>query len=660
MNKEEFERQYPATKGKLVNVLIDKMYEEKLRLLKTFLEESNIFYDDSITNYDELVTYLKKTLTGSTKDLVFERIKAINDTVEDTVAELSKGSTTAFSRFADKVKALIKPLAIGLAFNTAIQLAPGGNIVRLTLFGVSVLYNGYKIIKTNIANKEYVKEINLDKYLRNLELSFSGNKLVDTRFNAEDQEKIRAFLSAHNIPFNDTGYQSLREVIYSLDFDTKLDLVCELTGKDEKERKNFLDNLAHQKKVEDFDKEKNKLFEFLKRNSGVGVKAALATGAPFLSGFVNGLLAKEITEGVFKNEFLAKFSGIAAFIGTLANSNKILVGVESYLLLSFLGSIGKLIKNLFNNVKERKKNSALFEEYARIEGSKYADDDLVENRKVLETYSDEESKGTPYIIIDILIEYLNYLGVDTKDAPRNIDGLTRFLKSDKLNNSQRNKVRSFMKELAYFNEHKNNKFIRNLEKILKGTGTIAVLGLAGMSVYDLISGHTFFNDLYQKLYFEEADVARIVSQESKIVSTRKEAFPEAEGYDVFTFKLTEGENAGLYSTNKIKLQKGADYELFDTVNDAIADSIIARETTYQRAVELLNPINNESLSHIRSYADLMNIPEYDDTRTHLLEIIDQIIEARQRDRMLANQEGLAAAALAAGTGLYNEARKKTR
>ncbi len=186
MNKEEFERQYPATKGKLVNVLIDKMYEEKLRLLKTFLEESNIFYDDSITDYDELVTYLKKTLTGSTKDLVFERIKAINDTVEDTVAELSKGSTTAFSRFADKVKALIKPLAIGLAFNTAIQLAPGGNIVRLTLFGVSVLYNGYKIIKTNIANKEYVKEINLDKYLRNLELSFSGNKLVDTRFNAED------------------------------------------------------------------------------------------------------------------------------------------------------------------------------------------------------------------------------------------------------------------------------------------------------------------------------------------------------------------------------------------------------------------------------------------------------------------------------------------
>ncbi len=319
-----------------------------------------------------------------------------------------------------------------------------------------------------------------------------------------------------------------------------------------------------------------------------------------------------------------------------------------------------MIKNLFNIVKERKKNSALFEEYARIEGSKYADDDLVENRKVLETYSDEESKGTPYIIIDILIEYLNYLGVDTKDAPRNIDGLTRFLKSDKLNNSQRNKVRSFMKELAYFNEHKNNKFIRNLEKILKGTGTIAVLGLAGMSVYDLISGHTFFNDLYQKLYFEEADVARIVSQESKIVSTRKEAFPEAEGYDVFTFKLTEGENAGLYSTNKIKLQKGADYELFDTVNDAIADSIIARETTYQRAVELLNPINNESLSHIRSYADLMNIPEYDDTRTHLLEIIDQIIEARQRDRMLANQEGLAAAALAAGTGLYNEARKKTR
>ena len=47
MSKEEFERKYPATKGKLVNVLIDKMYEEKLKLLKTFLDESNIFYDET-------------------------------------------------------------------------------------------------------------------------------------------------------------------------------------------------------------------------------------------------------------------------------------------------------------------------------------------------------------------------------------------------------------------------------------------------------------------------------------------------------------------------------------------------------------------------------------------------------------------------------------
>ncbi|MBP5684367.1 MAG: hypothetical protein J6X02_03825, partial [Bacilli bacterium] len=250
--------------------------------------------------------------------------------------------------------------------------------------------------------------------------------------------------------------------------------------------------------------------------------------------------------------------------------------------------------------------------------------------------------------------------VDTTKAPHTIDGLAAFLKSDNLNNSQKNKVRAFVKELTYFNEHKNNKFLRKFEKLLKGTGIIAVLGLAGMSVYDLISGHTFFNNLYQKLYYTEADVARIISQESKIVSTRREAFPEEEGFDVFTFKLTEGENAGLYSTNKIKLQKGPDYELFDTVNDSIADSIIAHDKSFDNALSILSPYNDESLFHIRSYADLMNIPEYEDTRMHLIQVIDRLVELRQKDRLLANQEGMASLVLTTGTGLYNAANKKTK
>ena len=102
MNKNEFDYKYKVTKGKLQNILIDKMYDEKLKILKTFLEESHIFYKSSIDKYDELVTYIKKTLTGKEKELVLERIKAIDKTVDDTIDKLAKGSTTAFSRFSDK------------------------------------------------------------------------------------------------------------------------------------------------------------------------------------------------------------------------------------------------------------------------------------------------------------------------------------------------------------------------------------------------------------------------------------------------------------------------------------------------------------------------------------------------------------------------------
>lgn len=644
--KEKFNNEYQVAKTNAVNALIDKMVDQKLAILKAFLKESGIEYDDSIKDYKKLVKYLKKNLKGEVRNKVVKRCKEIDESVENTIDELSKGSTTAFSRFADIAKGLIKPVTIGLALNTAIRLAPN-NITRLAIFGVSVLYNGYTLIKNSIQAKKDFSEENLNKYLFNLELKFTGDKLTDTRFSLDEQNIIRDYFAKNDIEYVDTGYQSLRAVLYKLTFDQKFELVCKLTGRDtDSAQKKFRKDLGIYTKVEKIDEDKNRLIAFLKNKGDIGVNALLASSMPWLASSLNGMIANGVVSGQLGST-VGKATGFLAFITSYLNQNSLVMGVESFLILSVLGNIGKGIKKLFDNLKEKKNQTKLIEEYQNIEKAKYADDDLNENKKLLEMYDNSAINGKNQIVVEIITEYLKYVGVKEEIIPKNVDELSKFLKSDKITARQKRKVRSFLKELSYFNTHKNNKFVRKLEKILKASGTIAALGLAGMSIYDFISGGKFLNDIFQKLYYESNTFASISLENVKYTEEKPEG--------VLAYKI-EKDGKILWRSGKPTVEF-KNIDLFNELNGQIYDVAGNNEAV----MALVNKYDDASLENLQSIYYLMQNEEgFAKTYNAYEEAYKTIIELRAKEALITRNQGLVSAGIAIIAGEVAEMKKKKK
>ena len=204
-------------KKKALNELRTKMENAKLNLIYTELEGMGINIESNFTSVNELTKYLKSNLNELDFNKVMDKINHISESVNKMVESLDKGSTSAFTKFmsSDLTKTIGKTLGISLAGRTALLLAP--TIGTKALVGAAL--GGYSIYKVIKNRKEIIKanETNeLNNILMDLEATRKDGKYLDTRFSEEMQNQIILFLSEHSISFENTGYLSLRQAIYSL------------------------------------------------------------------------------------------------------------------------------------------------------------------------------------------------------------------------------------------------------------------------------------------------------------------------------------------------------------------------------------------------------------------------------------------------------------
>ena len=215
-------------KGKLNNF--------KLDLLKDAMDSRNISYDKSITDYVKMQESLKSTLNSSDYSNILEICNELDKELDKVLTDLLNGSSNAFSKFInEKYETLIRPIGKsvvnGMAVSTVINLAPTVE-TKIAAMAIASGVSVYKLVKSDKFKSVASKNYELSKILNELETTKDNSgKIIDTRFNDSIQTDIKEFLSSKNIKYKDTGYLSLREVMYSLDTENKLQLVNIINNK---------------------------------------------------------------------------------------------------------------------------------------------------------------------------------------------------------------------------------------------------------------------------------------------------------------------------------------------------------------------------------------------------------------------------------------------
>lgn len=498
--------------------LIDGMNAEKLSLLKVFLDNSSIKYDSGITDYYKLIDSLKKTLDKKTKKDVLDKCNEIDNSCQNLINNLSKGSENAFDEFMKKVFNIVKPISVGLAINTAVQLAPTP-ITKLIPMGIGVLYGGYKLCKNNQIKKVINKEEKLNLKIQSRELKYDEkNNLIDTRFSLEEQNLIRSKLKEMKVEFKDFGYQSLRSVVYGLPYEQKIQLVMYLEGRTN--RAEFLKELKKYNSIPGIEKRR-----FVPVTTALTAKTLEQMGLLNIiqtTGLValNGMLATKLTKNLTGSNILGTLSGLLTSGATLTNMNSPIIQAETVLISIIIAEIIRVFAKTVRSIKNGIHNKKISKKFLEIEKEKYKDYDNIEKNLVQEYMnSDEVSKYIgESIIVSLITNYVkNNLNVDIKTSPKNINQLSLIING--LKPAQKRKIHSLLEELKYFNKNPNNQIIHKIEKMLKTTGLVAMFGLAGLSVVDIFTKGEFLAGISEKLFFTDAPAPVIIeTQHTKTVT----------------------------------------------------------------------------------------------------------------------------------------------
>lgn len=490
-----FKKTAEKNRKKSIKQLVEKMNAEKLRVLQKYLEESNITFDASINDYYKLKKYLKDKLSKEVYATIDDKCKEIDSSFENLINDLSNKSTIGFDKFVDGIGKILKPVSIGLALNTAFRLAPTP-VTKLAVGAVSAVYTGYNLIKNNKYKKIITREGKLNEMLQDLEFKYDDDgNLIDTRFSKVEQEIIRNKLKEMDVQFIDAGYQTLRSVLYGLDYDKKIKIVMALSGATD---------------VKKFEKELNKYGKKSLFNSKAFLPVTTVASSALLqclAALVNGTVVDLAIDKIFNNSILGKVSGSLAALLTVVNKNNPLIQAETLFLGTVIATLTKTIGKIVSSIKKNSANKKLKAAYDKIENDKYKDEIIEEQKKLREMLMN--SKATEHLgelaIIEIVTEYIrDNLGIEVAETPKNIYQLGELLKS--LKPKDRSKVNKLMEEFDYFNDKPNNQIRRKLEKIAKATGMAAVFGLAGMSVVDIFTGGEFLNDVRDKLFFYDSSI----------------------------------------------------------------------------------------------------------------------------------------------------------
>ena len=124
-------------------------------------------------------------------------MEARREREERDILKLSQNSST-FSKkeneeLTKKIKDISSATSIALASRTALILAPTLGI-KIAIAGAIAGVTGYKLIKEAKYKKVISREIECNRVIEKLELTFDKNgKIIDTRFSQSVQELIRDY-----------------------------------------------------------------------------------------------------------------------------------------------------------------------------------------------------------------------------------------------------------------------------------------------------------------------------------------------------------------------------------------------------------------------------------------------------------------------------------
>lgn len=498
------------SKKEVKRLLREKVEQAKLDLIYTELNDLNISYNkcDSVK---ELRKSLKKDLSKLDYNKVIVIIDNVNNKLENMLNELDRGSTNAFTKLmtSDLSKTIAKTLGISLAGRTMLLLAPTIGTKALVATGLSA-YGLYRTVKNR---KDVIKanENNeLNNILMDLETTKVDGKYTDTRFSEEIQLEIRKFLKDNFIKFDDTGYRSLRKTIYSLDKEKKLGL-C-----------NYLNHrMGKGIEVEERIKKARKKLNVIAA-MGVNASAGIAFGvnAATTINAVDPAMAAGVLNGTVLGAWIASQTGegwygaltgglgligteVLEYIPVAGEAIENVFAMENIAAFSILGSIGGIvcgiglglsssIKKIFNYAKNKKSNEA----FLKLDQDKYGDGDKKE-LEIIKNKLLEPDNIIETVIIDIVVGYLKEIGVEFSEAPKSIYGLKELI----LNIPDYYEQQKALTLLKNINENlEKPKFVEELKKAGSISIGLFTLGLAAMSVYDIIKGGTFLPELSQQIF----------------------------------------------------------------------------------------------------------------------------------------------------------------
>ena len=512
-----FNEKVKVNKREVIKTIEKKVEDAKLELLIEALKSNNIPYDESINDYQKLVISLRKTLVTRDLSIANGIIDNINTSIDGMVSELEKGSESAFTSFLTKVEKIVKPIGNtavnSLAMSTLLTIAP----TPLAKLGVGIALTGVSLVNMLKIDKYKVitnKTFELNKILEELEITKDKDGvIIDTRFGMEITRIIKDFLHSNNIQYDDTGYLSLREVIYHLDNDLKERLchvINQLKGNE----------IDVSKRLEDVNsnlltRSKDKFVKPMVIGAGTGAGIATSINAinpGIISSIINTAFVQTIVNKFTNSPVISWIAGLASggvsffgkfipCIGTIINE---ICAIENLGVLAIAGAgvgifsaIGKSIYNAIINRKKAFQTQKDMKAIQELDLKLYGASDIAEIKKIQEIIAASKEKPER-IIVNIVCEYMDELGISYSKRPNNLNELKQII--NLLDKRDKKKVNSLLASLEDFLKREPNDFKRCLKKSLKWVGTLAVLGLASMSIINILTAGEFLDGIKREIF----------------------------------------------------------------------------------------------------------------------------------------------------------------
>ena len=502
--------------------------EAKLEIIKKYLKDNGFVFDYGINDLKKLKSSLRNDLGDIEYKNAVNIIESVSSNFDELLVDLENNVKGAFDKFVDKVSRVSKPLSKAtvnsLASRTAIILAP----TLTSKLVVSTFITGKSIYKLSKSKKQGIivdQEFEVNRILQELELVRDDNlEIVDTRFSKRIQKIIRSYLVDNDIDFVDFGYLSLREAIYKLSLEKKKEL-CHIINNN---TGNKIDINARLEKVG------RSFFDSLKE-SGKKVGSATAVGvgtagvinsvdpaiiaAPLNSIATTGLADEYIISQIITDESARRVANfITSFAGTTAGAlaeNLPVVGeyieniyaVENLVVGGVLGfstgvvgivassAVGVIlgVNHKFNTQKDRKK-------ILEYDAKKYGKDNIIEMNKIRSTLESREATLEESVIIDLGYGLLKDMRVKLDSKPKNMYEFQRVISS--LSHSKKKELSSFFTRLRNYNNNNRSDFVNAVIKTKDTITTLALVGLSGLSIYDLLKEGEFLPSLSSELFSE--------------------------------------------------------------------------------------------------------------------------------------------------------------